>query len=232
MIVDYAHTPAGPGRWRWPRPATWPARVGVICLFGCGGDRDQGKRSGDGGGGHTPCRRHRAHIRQPRSEDPDGHHRGHPPRHRRRSPPVVVEPDRARAIGRAVGVAEPGDVVLLAGKGHETTQRSRGGSWPFDDRVEARRAPGRPVRGGIGVISLMTSGGRGPVGGRAVHPDADPVAHQAQHRPTDHGRTVPRSTSPRPGPPPWGASASWPRWSSATSPPTPSPASRSPGRAR
>jgi UDP-N-acetylmuramoyl-L-alanyl-D-glutamate--2,6-diaminopimelate ligase len=54
--------------------------------------------------------------------------------------PVVVEPDRARAIGWAIGAADPGDVVLLAGKGHETTQTAQGRSWPFDDRVEARRA--------------------------------------------------------------------------------------------
>jgi UDP-N-acetylmuramoyl-L-alanyl-D-glutamate--2,6-diaminopimelate ligase len=54
--------------------------------------------------------------------------------------PVVVEPDRARAIEWAIGTADAGDVVLLAGKGHETTQTAQGRTWPFDDRVEARRA--------------------------------------------------------------------------------------------
>jgi UDP-N-acetylmuramyl tripeptide synthase len=53
---------------------------------------------------------------------------------------VVVEPDRAEAIRRAVGMARAGDVVLLAGKGHETTQTAGGHSRPFDDRVQARRA--------------------------------------------------------------------------------------------
>ena len=53
---------------------------------------------------------------------------------------VVVEPDRARAIRMAVGLAERGDVVLLAGKGHESTQTAGGRTWPFDDRVESRRA--------------------------------------------------------------------------------------------
>ena len=53
---------------------------------------------------------------------------------------VVVEPDRAEAIRLAVAMARPGDVVLVAGKGHETTQTEAGHARPFDDRVEARRA--------------------------------------------------------------------------------------------
>jgi UDP-N-acetylmuramoyl-L-alanyl-D-glutamate--2,6-diaminopimelate ligase len=53
---------------------------------------------------------------------------------------VLVEPDRAQAIRSAVERAAPGDLVLLAGKGHETTQTASSHSWPFDDRTEARRA--------------------------------------------------------------------------------------------
>jgi UDP-N-acetylmuramoyl-L-alanyl-D-glutamate--2,6-diaminopimelate ligase len=53
---------------------------------------------------------------------------------------VAVEPDRRRAIALAAGQAEPGDLVLVAGKGHETTQTIGGKALPFDDRAVARAA--------------------------------------------------------------------------------------------
>jgi UDP-N-acetylmuramyl tripeptide synthase len=56
---------------------------------------------------------------------------------------AIVEPDRATAIERAIGVAEPGDVVVVAGKGHETTQEIDGMLVPFDDREVARTALAR-----------------------------------------------------------------------------------------
>jgi UDP-N-acetylmuramoyl-L-alanyl-D-glutamate--2,6-diaminopimelate ligase len=138
VIVDYAHTPAALDRaLAAARDLAGPGRV--ICLFGCGGDRDQGKRSEMGA-----VATRRADITvltsdNPRSEDPgaiiEEIRSG-----TAQSAPVVVEPDRARAIEWAVGAADAGDVVLLAGKGHETTQTAQGRSWPFDDRIEARRA--------------------------------------------------------------------------------------------
>ena len=138
VIVDYAHTPAALDRaLTAARDLAGTGRV--ICLFGCGGDRDQGKRPEMG----TVATR-RADVvvltsDNPRSEDP-----GTIIEEIRAGTadfaPVVVEPDRARAIAWAVAAADPGDVVLLAGKGHETTQTAGGRSWPFDDRVEARRA--------------------------------------------------------------------------------------------
>ena len=58
----------------------------------------------------------------------------------RTSATVLVEPDRQRAIELAMDQARPGDVVLLAGKGHETVQVLKQGTIPFDDREMARRA--------------------------------------------------------------------------------------------
>jgi len=130
VIVDYAHTPAGlEVALTSARDLAGPARV--LCLFGCGGDRDQGKRPEMGAVVLTSD--------NPRSEDPlaiigqirTGLGTG---------ADVVVEPDRAEAIRLAVAMARPGDVVLVAGKGHETTQTEAGHARPFDDRVEARRA--------------------------------------------------------------------------------------------
>jgi len=55
----------------------------------------------------------------------------------------IVEPDRRAAIGRAIDEARSGDVVVVAGKGHETTQEVDGTFWPFDDREVAREALAR-----------------------------------------------------------------------------------------
>jgi UDP-N-acetylmuramoyl-L-alanyl-D-glutamate--2,6-diaminopimelate ligase len=75
----------------------------------------------------------------PRSEDPavilEAMRRGVPGGAR-----VLVEPDRARAIEAAVGLARPGDVLVVAGKGHEQGQEAAGVITPFDDRVVLRHA--------------------------------------------------------------------------------------------
>ena len=138
VIVDYAHTPAGlEVALNSARDLAGSGRV--LCLFGCGGDRDQGKRPEMGAVSSRLADVVVLTSDNPRSEDPlavieqirTGLGTG---------ADVVVEPDRAEAIRLAVGLARPGDVVLVAGKGHETTQTEAGHTRPFDDRVEARRA--------------------------------------------------------------------------------------------
>jgi UDP-N-acetylmuramoyl-L-alanyl-D-glutamate--2,6-diaminopimelate ligase len=139
VVVDYAHTPAA------LEAALSAARTmaggsgRVICLFGCGGDRDQGKRPEMGATASLGSDVVVVTSDNPRSEDPaqiiDQVRAGI-------SGPVevVVEPDRAAAIAAAVAMARSGDVVLLAGKGHETTQALADGLVPFDDRDQARHA--------------------------------------------------------------------------------------------
>jgi UDP-N-acetylmuramoyl-L-alanyl-D-glutamate--2,6-diaminopimelate ligase len=137
VLVDYAHTPAG-------LEAALTAARGLasgrlICLFGCGGDRDPGKRPEMGEVSSRLADVVVLTSDNPRSEDPEAIiaeiRSGLGGRAE-----VVVEPDRAAAIDWAIGRAGPGDVVLLAGKGHEATQTAGGRSWPFDDREQARRA--------------------------------------------------------------------------------------------
>jgi UDP-N-acetylmuramoyl-L-alanyl-D-glutamate--2,6-diaminopimelate ligase len=137
VLVDYAHTPAGLDlALSSARHLAGPGRL--ICLFGCGGDRDRGKRPEMGS---VAARRADVVVLtsdNPRSEDPmaiiDQIRSGID------TVDPVVEPDRAEAIRAAIRLARPGDVVILAGKGHETTQVLADRVVPFDDRVEAERA--------------------------------------------------------------------------------------------
>jgi UDP-N-acetylmuramoyl-L-alanyl-D-glutamate--2,6-diaminopimelate ligase len=144
VLVDYAHTPAGLevvlGEARTLAPAGR-----VLCVFGCGGNRDRAKRPLMGAAA--------AHLSDlafvtsdnPRDEDPlaiiEEVLAGIPGG--RGNAAVVVEPDRGVAIRLALEAAGPGDVVVIAGKGHETYQEVAGRRLPFDDAVEARRALSR-----------------------------------------------------------------------------------------
>jgi UDP-N-acetylmuramoyl-L-alanyl-D-glutamate--2,6-diaminopimelate ligase len=151
VVVDYAHTPAGLGEaLRAVRSLAGDGRV--VCLFGCGGDRDPGKRPEMGAVATTLADVVVLTSDNPRSEDPaaiiaDVRSGMSGPAE------VVVEPDRAAAVRVAVGRARPGDVVLLAGKGHEGTQTTAGRVVELDDRVEGAAAlaerfagPGGPAR--------------------------------------------------------------------------------------
>lgn len=144
VIVDFAHTPEGLGAaLRAARPADCSARLLVV--FGCGGDRDAVKRPEMGAVAAQFGDFIVVTSDNPRTEDPltiiDAIRAGVPDDYRG---DVVLEPDRRRAIAVAFGAARPGDVVVIAGKGHEATQSIGGRVVPFDDRVVARELLGVP----------------------------------------------------------------------------------------
>lgn len=152
VYVDYAHTPdALDNVLRAVRPLT---RGKVLCVFGCGGDRDATKRPlmGEIAGRHSDV----AIITSdnPRSEDPAAIVAQIVPGTRKALPRALsiddlkgevelkgylVETDRRRAIELAIHAARPGDVVLIAGKGHETYQIVGDTVLEFDDGIEAQR---------------------------------------------------------------------------------------------
>ena len=138
LLVDYAHTPDSlENVLAAARPLT---RGRLLCVFGCGGDRDRGKRPLMGEIAARLADHTIITSDNPRSEDPAA---------------IVAQimagvgeravaesiVDRRAAIGRAVDLAAPGDVVVVAGKGHEQGQELEGGrKLPFDDVAVAREA--------------------------------------------------------------------------------------------
>lgn len=148
VLVDYAHTPdALAGVLGSLRPMI---EGRLLCVFGCGGDRDRGKRPLMAEAVGRSVDLAVLTSDNPRTEDPRaiiadaepglaegglgrlttlaGADRGY-----------VVEPDRTRAIAVAIGAARAGDCVVIAGKGHEDYQIVGTTKLPFDDRAEARR---------------------------------------------------------------------------------------------
>jgi UDP-N-acetylmuramoyl-L-alanyl-D-glutamate--2,6-diaminopimelate ligase len=135
VIVDYAHKPAALEQVL--RTARELTAGRLICVFGCGGDRDRGKRAVMGRIVFDLADVAIVTSDNPRSEDPlaivgeiVAGMAGEP----------VVEVDRARAIEQAVELARPGDVVVIAGKGHERGQEVAGVVTPFDDTEVAGEA--------------------------------------------------------------------------------------------
>jgi UDP-N-acetylmuramoyl-L-alanyl-D-glutamate--2,6-diaminopimelate ligase len=133
VLVDYAHTPDGlENVLRSAREITTGR---LICVFGCGGDRDRGKRPLMGAIARRLADVAIVTSDNPRSEDPEA---------------IIAEitagvamdtePDRRAAIARAIETARPGDVVVIAGKGHEQGQQFGDVVLPFDDRTVAREA--------------------------------------------------------------------------------------------
>ena len=139
VVVDYAHTPDGLEQLLSSARELVPAGRRVVLVFGAGGDRDAAKRPRMGEVAGRLADAVVVTSDNPRSEDPlaiveavvAGLGAG---------VKVVVEPDRRRAIEHAVDDAGPGDLVVIAGKGHETTQTFADRVVPFDDAEVARDA--------------------------------------------------------------------------------------------
>lgn len=135
VLVDYAHTPDA--MTAVLASLRFLSHGRILTVFGCGGDRDPGKRPEMGRAASAGSDWVYVTSDNPRDEDPmaiinaitegiEG--------------PYTVEPDRDRAISIAIRSAKAGDIVLIAGKGHETTQTTAGVTRPFDDRVVAAEA--------------------------------------------------------------------------------------------
>jgi UDP-N-acetylmuramoyl-L-alanyl-D-glutamate--2,6-diaminopimelate ligase len=135
VFVDYSHKPDALEHVL--HTARELAEGRLICVFGCGGDRDRGKRPVMGRIASELADVAIVTSDNPRNEEPEaiieeilaGVSRE-----------VEVEHDRREAIARAVELAQKGDVVVIAGKGHEQGQEIAGQTLPFDDREVAREA--------------------------------------------------------------------------------------------
>jgi UDP-N-acetylmuramoyl-L-alanyl-D-glutamate--2,6-diaminopimelate ligase len=139
VIVDYAHTDdALCNLIALARQMTAKSGARVITLFGCGGDRDRTKRPKMGEAAGRASNFVVATSDNPRSEDPLAILAEIEPGLRSTGVKFTVEPDRAAAIRLALAAAQPGDVVLLAGKGHEKEQILADRTIPFDDTEIAR----------------------------------------------------------------------------------------------
>lgn len=140
VIVDYAHTPDGLENVLNSAREITPKDAKLICLFGCGGDRDATKRPKMGAIAEKIADKIVITSDNPRSEDPQtiitdiiaGLKSTNPEK-------VTVEPDRGHAIALLKTIAGNKDVVLIAGKGHEDYQILKDKTIHFDDREEARK---------------------------------------------------------------------------------------------
>jgi UDP-N-acetylmuramoyl-L-alanyl-D-glutamate--2,6-diaminopimelate ligase len=138
VIVDYAHTPDALENILRAVRGVMPAGTRLWCLFGCGGDRDRTKRPMMGRIAEAGADRVVVTSDNPRTEDPeailDDVRRG-----MQRPGKARWIADRSAAIQAAAAESTPGEVILIAGKGHETYQVIGTRKVPFDDREQARK---------------------------------------------------------------------------------------------
>ena len=140
VVVDYAHTDdALRNLISLSRELVAEKDGRVITLFGCGGDRDKTKRPKMGRAAGEASDLVVLTSDNPRSEDPMAIINEALAGVRETATECIVEPDRAAAIGIAIRAARQGDIVLLAGKGHEKVQILCDGPVPFDDVAVAQQ---------------------------------------------------------------------------------------------
>jgi UDP-N-acetylmuramoyl-L-alanyl-D-glutamate--2,6-diaminopimelate ligase len=152
VLVDYAHTDDALARVLDAVRRAAGKKPRVVCVFGCGGDRDRGKRPLMGAAAGARADLVIATSDNPRTEDPlailaeiepgliQTGKAALDPRHARAgSDGYCIVPDRREAIDLALRCAGMGDAVVIAGKGHEDYQIVGTDKRPFDDRAEARR---------------------------------------------------------------------------------------------
>ena len=149
VIVDFAHSPAALEQLLSAGRSLVPAHARLTVVFGCGGDRDTGKREAMGSVASRLADRVIITSDNPRAEDPARIARAILAG---ADSEAEVELDRRTAIDAALGAAGGGDVVLVAGKGHESSQIVGDQRLPFDDRAVVREILAAPT----------TSGGPGP----------------------------------------------------------------------
>jgi UDP-N-acetylmuramyl-tripeptide synthetase len=143
VVVDYSHKPDGLARVLESAREVAAGDGRVLVVFGCGGDRDRTKRPHMGAVAVELADVVVVTSDNPRHEDPEAIIAEivagiADPAGRQDEGALVVEADRRAAIATALDRARPGDVVVVAGKGHETTQTIGDRALPFDDREVAR----------------------------------------------------------------------------------------------
>ena len=132
VLIDYAHSPNALENILLTARDFTAGRL--ICLFGCGGDRDKTKRPIMGAIARELADLVVLTSDNPRTEEPEAIIRDIQAGMAEGEAPVHVEPDRRRAIAWVLDQGQPGDVIVLAGKGHETYQEINGVQFPMDER--------------------------------------------------------------------------------------------------